>query len=209
MIDFYTGEGYEGAGGIGYFDYKRKKIGIARIPELLDYAVSASILVDKNIWIAPVIYYEGSSEFAPYIIEFNTSNCKYRVYGFENTLFRNFGIVKISRIDKDLICFFSGNEVVILNLKNYYWERYSIYLRVKRDSTQLFYYEAKVNEEEFWIDPLRRSIGSKIIIKYVKKNEDFFHFYFKWNGIAEVEVPFKICGESILRKYVLEYLKDI
>ncbi len=221
LIDFYTGEGYEGVGGIGYFDYKRKKIGIARIPELLDYAVCASILVDKNIWIAPVIYYEGSSEFPPYLIEFNTLNCKYRVYSFENTLLSNFGVVKISKISKDSICFFTGNEVVILNLKSYDWEKYSIYLKVKKDSTPLFYYGEGIKNKELLSDSLGGANGKikifRKVINYAKKNEDFFPVYFPWgiggtkSYVAEVEVSFKICGECINCKYkeFFEYIKNI
>lgn len=194
LIDFYTGEGYEGAGGIGYFDYKRKKIGIARIPELNDYGIFTSFITDKNIWIVPIIHYEYHDKFADYLIEFNTTTYRYRVYTPENSLFKSFEIVKISKINKDLICFFTGTEVILLNLKTYEWEKYSLYLKVKTDSTPLFYIKSVSAQKR-----------SPLIIKYAKKEEEFFPLDFMWNKRAEIKVPFKICGKCEVSR---EYIKD-
>jgi len=187
LIDFYTGEGYEGVGGIGYFDWKRKKFGIARLPELNDFAVGSSILARDKIWIVPVIHYEGEDHFGEYLIEFNIKNCKYRVYNFENTLFRNFGIIKIIKIDNELI-FFTGNEVVFLNLENYKWKRFTLFCEVKKDSTPLF---LRISSPSNPYIP-----SSSRIIRYAKKGEKFYPVYFKWDNKVEVEAEIITCGKT-------------
>jgi hypothetical protein len=187
LIDFYTGEGYEGVGGIGYFDWKRKKFGIARLPELCDFGVASSILIGDRIWIVPVIHYESGDFFGEYLIEFNTKNCKYRVYNFDNTLFRNFGIIKIIKIDNEVV-FFTGNEVVILNLENYKWKRFSLFCQVKEDSTPLFL--------QISSPPKIYSPNKNITIRYARKGEKFFPLYFHWSGEIEVEAEIITCGKT-------------
>ncbi len=58
---FYEGEGFEGYGGIGFYDSKTNQIGVLRHPALVDYSVKSLLVTDTVIYVQTVGNYELSS----------------------------------------------------------------------------------------------------------------------------------------------------
>ena len=47
---FYDGEGYTGVGGLGYFDLSKRQFSFLRIPQIVDWSVSALLVKDQVLW---------------------------------------------------------------------------------------------------------------------------------------------------------------
>ena len=58
---FYEGEGWEGYGGIGFYDPMTNTIGVLRHPALIDYSVKSMVVTDTMLYIQTAGHYELSS----------------------------------------------------------------------------------------------------------------------------------------------------
>jgi len=201
-IRFYASEGYEGIGGIGYFDYKRRKIGIASFPEIVDHSISDAVLIGKRFFIALFDEHEYGPIEVRKIIEFNTLDCSYRIYTFRYSLFTNFTIENIWKLDDKILAFYTGNEIVFLNTENYEWKRFSLYCEVKNDSAPLFLESNSDTDAIYIIGSRKNYYFSKKIIKYCKKGERFFPVYFTWYQTIEVISPYAITGIGDFSPYL-------
>lgn len=198
-ITFYSGEDCEGIGGIGYFNIKKKELGIARIPELIDYSCAAAMNFGNSIFISSKIIGESGDKYNNFLIEFNTEDCSYRIYSWENTAFRNFGINKIEKIGKDTLVFYTGNEVVLFDIENDYWERYTIFVRTKEDSAPIYYLK-KLEDDEKGKEWKKIStthicwVVDSEIVRYARKRKEFYPVYFTIYDDVEIETNFPLCG---------------
>lgn len=58
---FYDGESHTGVGGLGYFDIPQKKFTFLKIPEIVDWSVSALLVEDQALWAALESVGEGAA----------------------------------------------------------------------------------------------------------------------------------------------------
>ena len=58
---FYDGEGTSGVGDLGYFDTLTSQYSFLKVPELVDWAVSAILIEEDAAWIGLVAYPEGEA----------------------------------------------------------------------------------------------------------------------------------------------------
>jgi hypothetical protein len=70
-FDFYEGEGWEGYGGVGFYDRNKKQIGVLRHPALVDYSVESFIVTDTIIYIKTVGNYELSASIGNGLVILN------------------------------------------------------------------------------------------------------------------------------------------
>jgi len=70
-FDFYEGEGWEGYGGIGFYDPSTNRIGVLRHPALIDYSVKSMLVTDTVIYLQTVGNYELSSSVGNGVVMLN------------------------------------------------------------------------------------------------------------------------------------------
>jgi hypothetical protein len=68
---FYEGEGWEGYGGVGFFDLTTNRFGVLRHPALIDYSVESLMITDTMIYIKTAGHYELSSSVGNGLVMLN------------------------------------------------------------------------------------------------------------------------------------------
>lgn len=75
---FYEGEGWEGYGGIGFYDPKTKKVGVLRHPALIDYSVKAMMVTDTMLYVQTIGNYEIESTVGNGLVMINRRSLEAR-----------------------------------------------------------------------------------------------------------------------------------
>jgi hypothetical protein len=82
---FYDGEGYTGVGGVGYFDVAARHFGFLRIPQVVDWSVSALLVKDETLWAGLERRPEGA-EFSGGLLRHNLKTSVSRIYRVEDVI---------------------------------------------------------------------------------------------------------------------------
>lgn len=79
-FSFYEGEGWEGYGGIGFYDLKSNEIGVLRHPALMDCSVKSLMVKDKRIYILTIGNYELSSTVCNGLVIIDMTNLEAKAF---------------------------------------------------------------------------------------------------------------------------------
>jgi hypothetical protein len=82
---FYDGEGYTGVGGIGYFDISKKAFSFLRIPQIVDWSVSALLVKDQVLW-AGLEGRPEAAEFSGGLLRHDLRTSATRVFRVEDVI---------------------------------------------------------------------------------------------------------------------------
>lgn len=72
-FSFYEGEGWEGYGGIGFYDVQNSEIGILRHPALVNCSIDEMKIIGSSIYIKTICNYELSSTICNGLVVLNTN----------------------------------------------------------------------------------------------------------------------------------------
>ncbi len=79
-FSFYEGEGWEGYGGIGFYDLESNRIGVLRHPALMDCSVKSLMVKDKKIYILTIGNYELSSTVCNGLVIIDMTNLETKAF---------------------------------------------------------------------------------------------------------------------------------
>lgn len=79
-FSFYEGEGWEGYGGIGFYDLKSNRIGVLRHPALMDCSIKSLMVKDKKIYILTIANYELSSTVCNGLVIIDMANLETKAF---------------------------------------------------------------------------------------------------------------------------------
>jgi hypothetical protein len=82
---FYDGEGYSGVGGLGYFEIAARHFSFLRIPQVVDWSVSALLVNDQTLWAGLERRPEGA-EFSGGLLRHNLKTSTSRIYRVEDVI---------------------------------------------------------------------------------------------------------------------------
>ncbi len=79
-FSFYEGEGWEGFGGIGFYDLKSNEIGVLRHSALVGCSVKSLMVKDKKIYILTIANYELSSTVCNGLVIIDMANLETKAF---------------------------------------------------------------------------------------------------------------------------------
>jgi hypothetical protein len=82
---FYDGEGYTGVGGLGYFDLSKRQFSFLRIPQVVDWSVSALLVKDQVLWAGLERRPEGA-EYSGGLLRHDLRTSMTRIYRVEDVI---------------------------------------------------------------------------------------------------------------------------
>jgi len=82
---FYDGEGITGVGSLGYFDAAQNKFTMIRIPEVVDWSVSAILVEGPTLWAALQRHPEGEDQSGG-LLRYDMGTSKTRIYRVDDLI---------------------------------------------------------------------------------------------------------------------------